>query len=260
MSAASISVHEVSWAPNRKNAHVLHPLSFELAAGKTLGVVGANGAGKSTLLRLLYRFNKPSSGSVYVRGKNIWSISAKATAKMVAAVLQEQPTDFALCVREIVKLGRTPHRIGLSSGCQQDLDIVEHSLHTLQLDGLAERLFGTLSGGERQRVMVARALAQQPSLLILDEPTNHLDIRNQLEILKLIESLDLTIVTSLHDLNMAARVCDQILLLDRGRMLGFGPPNEILSPGLVSQAFQVHATRDLLLSKQQSLLTFDLHS
>lgn len=260
MSAASVSVHNVCWAPNRKSALVLHPLSFELAAGQTLGVVGANGAGKSTLLRLLYRFNKPGSGRVCVDGQDIWSLSAKATAQRVAAVLQEQPTDFALKVREIVELGRTPHRSGLSSGSQQDRHCVEHALHALQLDGLAERLFGTLSGGERQRVMVARALAQEPSLLILDEPTNHLDIRHQLEILKLIESLDLTIITSLHDLNMAAQVCDQILLLDSGRMLGFGPPDEILSPALVSQAFQVRTTRDLLMAKQQSLLTFDLHS
>ncbi len=108
--------------------------------------------------------------------------------------------------------------------------------------------------------MVARALAQEPKLLVLDEPTNHLDIRHQLEILKLIEELDLTIITSLHDLNMAAQVCDQILLLDHGQMLGIGAPEQVLSPALVSQAFQVRATHDQLMSRQQSLLTFELHS
>ncbi|KZL28770.1 ABC transporter ATP-binding protein [Pseudovibrio sp. Ad37] len=260
MSAAFVSVRDVSWAPDRKSSLVLQPLSFELAAGQVLGVVGANGAGKSTLLRLLYRFNKPMSGQICVGGDDIWSLSAKVTAQRVAAVLQEQPTDFALKVREIVELGRTPYRSGLAASGERDRQVVDRAIRALQLDGLAGRLFGTLSGGERQRVMVARALAQEPELLILDEPTNHLDIRHQLEILKLIEELDLTIITSLHDLNMAAEVCDQILLLDHGQMLGFGAPEQILSPALVSKAFQVRTTRDQLVDRQHSLLTFNLHS
>ncbi|WP_310620674.1 ABC transporter ATP-binding protein [Flexibacterium corallicola] len=259
--STSVLVNNVSWAPKKsKNEPVLKPLSFELPAGETLGVVGANGAGKSTLLRLLYRFNRPASGHINIGDDDIWSLPAKVVARRVAAVLQEQPTDFALTVREIVELGRTPYSYGLTSLCKQGQQVVSQTIHTLNLEGLIDRSFTTLSGGERQRVMVARALAQEPDLLIMDEPTNHLDIRHQLEILQLIEELDLTIITSLHDLNMAARVCDQILLLDRGQMLGFGTPDQILSPALVSKAFQVSTTRDHLMTTQQSLLTFDLYS
>ena len=224
--AASLQLNAVAWAPPRSHAPILHDTSLTLEPGRVLGVVGPNGAGKTTLLRLLYRFHRPTSGSVLVDGEDIWTLSARDVSRMVAAVLQEQPTDFALTVWEIVGLGRTPHRKGFAvSDGARDERIVCDALERLDLHGFADRHLGTLSGGERQRVMVARALAQEPRLLILDEPTNHLDIRHQLEVLKLIRDLPLTIVTSLHDLNMAAGACDDILLLNAGRSLGFGPPN-----------------------------------
>jgi iron complex transport system ATP-binding protein len=123
---------------------------------------------------------------------------------------------------------------------------------------LAGRHLGTLSGGERQRVMVARALTQEPRLLILDEPTNHLDIRHQLEVLDLIRNLPLTIITSLHDLNLAAGVCDDILLLQSGHPIGFGPPSQVLSEAAVAQAFQVVARREQLSQSNTDHLTFHL--
>ena len=139
-----------------------------------------------------------------VDNTNIWSISAKEAARIVAAVLQEQPADFGLTVREIVALGRTPYRKlfgGLTS--TRDEEVLQDVLDQLGLNDFSNRQLKTLSGGERQRVMVARALAQEPKLLILDEPTNHLDIRHQLEVLTLLRDLPLTVVTSLHDLNFA---------------------------------------------------------
>ena len=223
MNALELSIEAVGWKA-RTGKQILHPLSFKLTAGNVLGVVGANGAGKSTLLRLVYRYYKPDTGTVMIDGRDIWLMSAKTVAKCVAAVLQEQPTDFALTVLEIVSLGRTPHHGLFASENESDRDIVARTLDRLNLHNLCDRHFGTLSGGERQRVMVARALAQQPGILVLDEPTNHLDIRHQLEVLELIRDLNMTIVTSLHDLNIAAEICDDIVLLKDGHKIAFGAP------------------------------------
>ena len=238
---------------------ILHPFSLELAPGRVLGIVGPNGAGKSTFLRLLYRYLRPTSGSIELDGVDLWSSSARDVARQVAAVLQEQPTDFALTVHEIVDLGRTPHRKGLGGMMnREDAAVVNDALDRLDLGDLANRRLGTLSGGERQRVMAARALAQEPRLLILDEPTNHLDIRHQLEVLALIRELPLTIVTSLHDLNMATQVCDEILLLRAGHPLGLGEPQAILTEGAVSDAFSVTARQERLSPSDMTHLTFHL--
>ena len=261
MNTAALSVSDLSWSPGRGAPLLLRSTSFDLGAGRVLGVVGPNGAGKTTLLRLLYRYHRPDTGSVRIDGEDIWHLPARAVAQRIAAVLQEQPSDFALTVGEIVALGRTPHRRGFAGAAgSHDADIIEGALARLNLEGFAHRPLGTLSGGERQRVMVARALAQEPRVLILDEPTNHLDIRHQLEVLELIRDLPLTIVTSLHDLNLAAGICDDVLLLEAGRPLGFGPPEHVLSEALISDAFQVVARRESLSLSGADHLTFHLRS
>jgi iron complex transport system ATP-binding protein len=257
--AARLEAKDISWRVPRGGKLILSPVSFDLAPGNVLGIVGPNGAGKSTLLRLLYRYLRPETGSVRVDGVDIWSVSARSAARKIAAVLQEQPTDFALTVREIVALGRTPHRTGFAGMAgARDAKIVTSTLDRLHLGQFADRHLGTLSGGERQRVMVARALAQEPSLLILDEPTNHLDIRHQLEILALIKDLPLTIVTSLHDLNMAGQVCDDVLLLKNGHPLGFGSPNTVFTESTVSKAFGVKAELERLTPSETNHMTFHL--
>lgn len=258
MSGAHLSVENVSWRPRKKAPLILHPTSFEVGAGRVLGIVGPNGAGKSTLLRLLYRFQAPSSGAVRIDGQDIWRIPARQAAQNVAAVLQEQAGAFGLSVRDIVALGRAPHLTGLAKVGAADAQIIEDMLHLLDLTTLAHRDFATLSGGERQRVMVARALAQQPKVLILDEPTNHLDIRHQLEVLALIKTLDLTIVVSLHDLNMAANICDDILMLEDGHPRGFGAPDELLTEALVSETFRIDARRERLAPSETNHLSFHL--
>ncbi|GIT91233.1 ABC transporter ATP-binding protein [Jannaschia pagri] len=259
MTAAHLSVTDLSWAPRRGGDTLLQPLSFDLAPGRVLGIVGPNGAGKTTLLRLLYRFHRPVTGTVAVDGVDLWSLSAKAAAQRIAVVLQEQPSDFALTVRDIVALGRTPHRQGFGGGAgARDAEVIEGALDRLDLHTLAGRTLGSLSGGERQRVLVARALAQEPRLLILDEPTNHLDIRHQLEILDLIRSLPLTIVTSLHDLNLTAGACDEVLLLRRGQMVAYGAPSHVLSEDAVSETFRVLARRERLMPSHADHLTFHL--
>ena len=257
--AARLLVEAASWQAPKGGTPILHPVSFDLSPGRVLGVVGPNGAGKSTLLRLLYRYQRPATGSILVDGADIWKLRARDVAQRVAAVLQEQPTDFALTVQEIVALGRTPHRRGFAGASgAHDIEVIEAALSRLGLEAFAHRHFGTLSGGERQRVMVARALAQEPRLLILDEPTNHLDIRHQLEVLALIRDLPLTIVTSLHDLNMAAQVCDDVLILQQGHALGFGRPQDVLTEATVSNAFSVTARRERLSPSERNHLTFHL--
>lgn len=258
-SAAHLVVEGASWSEPKSKRTILKPISFDLAPCGVLGVVGPNGAGKSTLLRLLYRYHAPTIGVVKVDGVDIWSVPARKAAQTVAAVLQEQPTDFALTVREIVALGRTPHRKGFGGGAgARDTAIVQDALDQLGLAHFASRQLGTLSGGERQRVMVARALAQEPRLLILDEPTNHLDMRHQLEVLALIRELPITIVTSLHDLNMATAVCDHVLMLQGGAPLSFGTPQTVLTESAVSQVFQVTARQERLAPSETKHLTFHL--
>ncbi len=258
MKTGHLVAKDICWRPAKNQPFLLHPVSFEVYPGRVLGVVGPNGAGKSTLLRMIYHYQKPTTGQIMVDGQDLWGMSAKAAACKVAAVLQEQPGAFGLTVRDIVALGRTPHRSALSSSGAQDAEIVTHAIARMQLEHLSTRNFDTLSGGERQRVMVARALAQQPQVLVMDEPTNHLDIRHQLEILSLIRSLGLTIVVSLHDLNMASDVCDAILLLKDGHCHGFGSADEVLSEQLVSDTFLVTAQRQKLSVSQNQHLTFHL--
>lgn len=255
-----ITVDDVSWSVKQKKQKILYPLSFELSPGKILGVVGPNGAGKSTLLRLLYRYYKPTTGKVKINGIDIWKLTSRQVACSVATVLQENFSDFSLTVREIVTLGRTPYSKWLSnSNSENDKKIVQSSIDRLSLNKFENRHLNTLSGGERQRVMIARALAQEPDILILDEPTNHLDIRQQLEILNLLKDLSITVITSLHDLNMARSNCDEILLLKDGCALGFGKPNLILSESNISEAFRVKACHELLTPSNSKQITFHLH-
>lgn len=260
MSHAKLCVNDLSWGPRKGAPLILHPVSFSLDCGRILGVVGPNGAGKSTLLRSLYRYQRPTTGTITIDDKDIWQMPPKDAARMVAAVLQEQPTDFALTVRDIVSLGRLPHRSGLSSPGANCAEIIARALKQADLDGLADRAIGTLSGGERQRVMFARALAQDPRVLILDEPTNHLDIQHQLELLKLIKDMDVTAVVSLHDLNMAADFCDDILVMENGRCIAFGPPADVLSEQLVSDAFHVRAQLEHLSISQSGHFSFQLNT
>lgn len=206
-----------------------------------LAVVGPNGAGKSSLLRCLYRYHRPSAGTITLDGTDIAAIAPRAYARRVATVLQESASDFALSVAEIVELGLTPHQGAVA---RPDYAPVEAALDLLELTALAGRDFATLSGGEKQRVMIARALVQRPDLLILDEPTNHLDIRHQLEVLALLAALPTTIVVSLHDLSLAAAHADSVLVLEAGRQIACGAPVDVLTPSAIHATFAVGTAID----------------
>ncbi|MGB3148269.1 MAG: ABC transporter ATP-binding protein [Paracoccaceae bacterium] len=233
----------LAWGP-KGAPDILHELSFMVPRGNVLAICGPNGAGKSTLLRLIYRYLAPRAGQVLLSGADLHALPRRVAARRVAAVLQEQPTDFALTVREMVGLGRLPHRGGFSGAGARDEMVVTDALRLLDLTRFADVRFGLLSGGERQRVMIARALAQEPELLVLDEPTNYLDIRHQLELLALLRRLGLTVVLTLHDLTLAAEFADRLLILADGRKLAEGNPAEILTSEIIARAFDVSARID----------------
>ncbi|MCX7286351.1 MAG: ABC transporter ATP-binding protein [Rhodobacterales bacterium] len=250
-----VELSGVFWGP-KGQPDILHDLSLVVAEGEVLAICGANGAGKSSLLRLLYRHQAPRKGSVRLMGRDIWLMKAPEAARIVAAVLQEQPTDFALTARQIVALGRLPHRKGFGPGAR-DTAVVGAALRRMDLTAFADRAFGTLSGGERQRVMVARALAQEPQVIVLDEPTNHLDIRHQLELLALLRGLGLTVIATLHDLTLAAEFADRVIILHEGSIVADAPPDQALSEATIARAFNVTARVDRTGSAPR--FSFQLH-
>lgn len=238
----AVELCDVCWGPNG-SPDILSDINFSVPQGQIVVICGANGAGKSSLLRLIYRHQSPRKGIVRLLGQDIWKMRSVAAAQMLAAVLQEQPSDPALTARQIVMLGRLPHRQGwrggLFSASQADKKVTDHAIQRMDLAGMQDRPFGMLSGGERQRVIVARALAQEPKVIVLDEPTNHLDIRHQLELLKLLKKLGLTVIATLHDLALAADFADRILLMSRGRIIADGTPEDVLNEAGVATAFDV---------------------
>ncbi|EPJ49454.1 MAG: hypothetical protein OFPII_01190 [Osedax symbiont Rs1] len=234
-------VINLSWGPN-KSSTLLNKLNFNIQKNEILGIVGANGAGKSSLLRCLYRVHKPSEGYIYLAEQDIWKLTPQIFSQQVAVVLQESPAEFSLTVKQIIEMGRTPYFRLFGSINNSDDAIINEIIEQLSLAPFINRVFTELSGGEKQRVYLARALAQQPDILILDEPTNHLDIRHQLEIMQLISNLGITIIITLHDLNLAANFCDNILLLHQGQLLAHGKTVDILTPPLIKQAYGVNCT------------------
>jgi len=209
--------------------------------GQIVGLIGPNGSGKSTLLRTIYRVLRPATGVIRLDGDDLWQMSAREAARRRAAVTQDHSVDADFTARDVVAMGRTPHKGVLDRESGTDRGLVDDALDRVRMSWAGERIFTTLSGGERQRILLARALAQQSPLLVLDEPTNHLDVRAQLDLLELIRSLRLTTVTALHDLDHAAAYCDHLVLLQDGRVVANGAPSAVLTPALIATVFGVRA-------------------
>lgn len=220
---------------------IVEEISLQVASGEIVGLIGPNGSGKSTLLRSVYRLLKPAAGYVQLGGDDVWTLSARESARRTGIVVQETPSDFDFTVLEVVEMGRTPHKGMLEADNARDAQLVADALARVRMSAFVDRSFNTLSGGEKQRVLVARALAQEPKLLVLDEPTNHLDIRYQLEILNLVRGLGITTLVTLHDLNLAAAYCHRLYLLANGRIATAGAPTAVLTPDWVRSVYGVDA-------------------
>ena len=224
---------------------VISNLSLAAAEGEFIGLVGANGSGKSTLIRTFSRVLPPLAGSIKVDGENIWQKSAPWLARKAAVVPQDSPIAFDFTVLEMVLMGRSPHLGRFSIEGKQDLAVAWECLRLVKLEELAQRPASAISGGERQRAGIARALAQEPKLLLADEPIAHLDISHQIQVLDLLRQLTtekkLAVVAALHDLNLASAYCDRLVLLAGGRALAIGPPSEVITEENIRHAYGVQA-------------------
>ena len=223
---------------------VLRGVSLELGKGELVGLIGPNGSGKTTLLRVLSGLLAPNQGKVYLDGQDLCALSRRQIAQRVAVVPQELAMPFAFSAYEMVMMGRTPHVRPILGAGPRDRQVVAEKMELTATSVLAERPFSELSGGEKQRVIIAMALAQEPDILLLDEPTVHLDINHQVEILELIKRLnrqeDLTVLATMHDLNLAALYFDRLVLLDGGQVAANGSPAEVLREESIRQVFQAN--------------------
>lgn len=218
---------------------IIEDISLAVAKGEFVGIIGPNGSGKSTLLRTIYRVIQPTAGTIWLDGQNIRSIKPAESAKKMGVVGQFNSINFDFTVFDMVMMGRTPHKSLLSSDTPADYAIAMDAIEKVGMAKHAHRSFATLSGGEKQRIILARALAQQPQLLILDEPTNHLDIKYQLQLLAIVKSLGIGVLAALHDLNLAAMYCHKLYVLQEGNIIASGVPSKILTPELVRAVYDI---------------------
>ena len=225
---------------------VVDRVSLSLQPGDVVGLVGPNGAGKTTLLRLLANLLEPSGGKVWVEGRPVAAYTRTQIGQRMGVVPQQFHTaDFRFTAEEIVLMGRYPHRRRWTAETARDREIAAQAMHDTNTRPFAPRVITDLSGGERQRVTVARALAQTPRVLLLDEPTASLDLCHQLQMLQLMRTLarrdGLAVVAALHDLHLASRFCDRLLLLKEGRVVAEGTPAAVLTPARLADVFDVQA-------------------
>jgi len=212
---------------------IIKDISLDINGGDFVGIIGPNGSGKTTLLRLISRVLSPRKGKIYFEDEDIFRMGLKGFCRKVAFVSQDISSNFSFSVMELVLMGRIPHLKRLQFETKKDIEIANNALTLTDSLGLKEKRVDELSAGERQRTLIARALAQEPVLLLLDEPTAHLDIGHQIQVMDLLKKFNrrnnLTIVMVLHDLNLASAYCNRICLLDNGSIFKEGPPKEVLT-------------------------------
>ncbi|WDE06544.1 ABC transporter ATP-binding protein [Thalassomonas viridans] len=239
---ALIKLDKLNWSAGDK--HILKDISFELNKGEILGIIGPNGAGKTSLLNCLLNQQKAFTGSVRFKGKNITGYSPRELAKSFALVAQKAAPVFNLSVFDIVRMGLLPHKNLFSLDNDFDKHQIELALDKVGLADKRHDSFHILSGGEQQRVLIARALVQKAEILVLDEPTNHLDVYYQHQILALLQGLKITVIMTVHDLNLAAQYCRRLLLLDQGQLIADGAPENVLSSSRLSKVFRLPCQQD----------------
>jgi iron complex transport system ATP-binding protein len=257
----TLRLDEVSLGYNKQT--VLHNVSLEAKPKEMLGIIGPNGSGKSTLIRGMTRLISPSSGQIFLDGHGIARMSRSDLARLVAVVPQNPVLPELFTAFEVVLMGRTPHLGLFRYEGAKDLAIVRRAMEVTQTTAFAERRIGELSGGERQRLTIARALAQEPKIMLLDEPTAHLDINYQIETLDLVRQLcleqELIVVTTLHDLNLAAQYCDRLVMLSNGKIHCHGAPQAVINAQTIKEVYgaEVHVYPHPLNDLPTTLIAFE---
>lgn len=222
----------------------LKGVNFKIEDYKMVGILGSNGSGKTTLLKNLSGYLKPSKGNVSIAGKSIYSMKSKDKAMLIGYVPQDVYSDFEFTSYDVVMMGRTPYLRRFQRESKKDISIVKEAMILTNTWDLKDRYINELSGGQRQRVYIARALAQEPKILLLDEPISHLDVKYQIEVLSILKQLttkDILVFAVLHDINLSSQFCDFILLMKDGEIISMGTPNEVLTAENIKMAFSVDA-------------------
>lgn len=218
---------------------ILTGLNFAIKPGQSVALLGPNGAGKTSLLRLLQKEYQPGSGQIMLNGQPLSSFSQSELAAKIALVSQLSGPLFDLTVADVVLMGLIPHKALWQTNTVQDLQQMQQSLELVGLADKEHYSFAHLSGGEQQRVLLARAVMQKPLLLLLDEPTNHLDLYYQHQVLRIAKALNITLIASIHDLNLASRYCDRLLLLNHGQLVADGTAEQVLTQQLLTDVFRI---------------------
>lgn len=231
-----LQVHNLHWSAG--NTPILTDIAFNIPQGAFVGLIGPNGAGKSSLMRCLYGVNTPQLGSMMLHGQDLTQLTARQQAQKVAVILQEHSNQMGLTVWDVVAQGLTPHKGLFEWTTKQDMQRISNAITKMDLTALARQPFEHLSGGEKQRVMLARAHVQNPQLLIMDEPTNHLDVHYQIEMLNMVKKMGVSVLASIHDLNLAAAFCDYLLVIHHGKIIKQGATETVLSEDLISTVFK----------------------
>ena len=240
--AKLLSVASLSWSVDKQ--FIIKNISFDVNSGDIIGIIGPNGAGKTTLLKCLLNHYKNWQGTIKLKNKALSQYKPNELAQTFALVIQNSPPIFDLKVYDVVRMGLLPYKTLFARDSDTDKKSIISALEKVGLANSQAKFFNTLSGGEQQRVLIAKALVQKAKVLVLDEPTNHLDIYYQHQILQLVKALNITVIMTIHDLNLAAHYCNRLLLLDKGQLVSDNSVDKVLKPELLTKVFGLPCYRD----------------
>jgi len=242
MSSFVLQANNVTWFANK--TAVIDNINFNVTSGETIAIVGPNGAGKTSLLKCLHGEHTNYKGNIYLNGKPLNTFSSKDIAKKIAVVSQHSESAFNLTILDIVAMGLIPHKGLFDVNTDTDRHHIEQALIKVDLLKKQHQFFNTLSGGEQQRVLIARAIVQSPDILMMDEPTNHLDMYYQHQILMLAKTLNITLLITIHDLNLAAQYCDRIIMLNKGQLIADNIPEHVFTAERLKQVYKLDCVID----------------
>jgi len=226
------------------NIQALKGVNFKIDGYEMVGILGSNGSGKTTLLKNISGYLKPSRGNVFMMDKSVHKMRSKDRARIIGYVPQDMYFDFEFTSYDVVMMGRTPYLRRFQRETEKDVSIVKEAMILTNTWDLKDRYVNELSGGQRQRVYIARALAQEPKILLLDEPISHLDVKYQVEVLSILKRLTakgILVFSVLHDINLSSQFCDFILLMKDGEIISMGTPNEVITVENIKMVFSVDA-------------------